>query len=56
VEKKEVNNVIQKIRAYEIFAKNIGSVYEYSADFTFQGGSVSIGQSRELKLIKYGLE
>lgn len=56
VEKRDVSNVIQKMRAYEIFAKNIGSVYDYNADFTFQSGSVSIGDSRELKLIKYGKE
>lgn len=56
VEKRDVVNFIQQTRAYEIFAKDIGIVYEYVADFSYQGPSVNVGQSRELKLIKFGIE
>ena len=56
VEKRDVVNAIHQTRAFEVFAKDVGVVYEYLADFSYQGSSVSIGESRELKLIKFGME
>lgn len=56
VEKRDVKNVIQEQRAFEIFARNIGSVYEYEADFTYQGGEITLGESREMVLTKFGEE
>lgn len=56
VEKRDVNNVIQRQRAYEIFGENIGPVYEYVADFTLQSGEINLGESKELVLIKHGIE
>ena len=56
VNKRTVSNAIQKSSAYEIFAKNMGSVYEYSADFSYQAGMLSSGNSRESILIKFSLE
>jgi hypothetical protein len=56
VEKRDVKNVIQEQRAFEVFAKDVGSVYEYEANFTFQSGAVALGKSRELVLIKFGEE
>lgn len=56
VEKRDVENVIQQTRAFEIFAKDVGMVYDYIAEFSYQGSSVNLGKSRELKLIKFGVE
>ena len=56
VNKRTISNAIQKSNAYEIFAKNIGSVYEYNADFYYQAGMLSTGNSRESILIKFSLE
>ena len=56
VEKRDVKNVIQEQRAFEIFAENIGPVYEYYANFSLQSGEVNLGESKELILIKHGAE
>jgi hypothetical protein len=56
VEKRDVKNVIQEQRAFEIFAENIGPVYEYYANFSLQSGDVNLGESKELILIKHGVE
>jgi hypothetical protein len=56
VEKRDIKNVIREQRAFEVYAKDLGSVYEYGADFTYQGSQISTGQSRELVLLKFGEE
>lgn len=56
VNKGTISNAIQESSAYEIFAKNIGSVYAYNADFYYQAGMLSSGNSRESILIKFSLE
>ncbi len=56
VEKRKEENAIQYVRAFEIFQKNIGPVYEYSADFSIQSGELIKGNSLELILLKYGIE
>lgn len=56
VEKRDVKNVIQEQRAFEVFARYIGSVYEFEADFIYQGGEITLGNSREMILTKFGEE
>lgn len=56
VEKRDVVNAIQQARSFEVFEKGVGIVYEYNADFSYQGSTVSLGESKELKLIKFGIE
>jgi hypothetical protein len=56
VDKRNINNAIQKSRAYEVFAKGIGSVYEYDSDFSYQAGLLVYGNSKESKLIKFDIE
>jgi len=52
--KNEIENVIQSINAREVFAKDVGPVYEYEGNFSLQGGEINIGSSKELTLIKFG--
>ena len=56
VDKRNVNNAIQKSRAYEVFAAGIGPIYEYDSDFYYQGGLLVSGNSKESKLIKFDIE
>ncbi len=56
VDKRNINNAIQKSSAYEVFASGIGSIYEYDSDFSYQAGMLSYGNSKESKLIKFDIE
>ena len=56
VEKRNEDNAIGNTRAFEIFKKDVGPVYEYNADFSIQAGQIEKGNSTELILIKFGIE
>ncbi len=56
VEKRNEENAIENARAFEIFKKDVGPVYEYDAEFTIQAGQIYKGNSMELILIKFGIE
>jgi hypothetical protein len=56
VEKRNEINAIQNERAFEVFQKDVGPVYDYLADFSIQAGQINKGFSIELLLKKYGIE
>lgn len=48
VEQEDYTNIIDTLRKYEVYAKNIGLIYKYSKDNNYQFGSTEVIKGNEL--------